>query len=115
MNGRLVSVKADKAFSMVKNMLIPYIEVNESKNKNLHHSKVMNIEWVLKNTVKRKPRIFYIAKMSVKYFLKHGLPFIYNLDTRMPEKVCMIKMKCTYQRFGLGFRPRKKDYKGLLN
>jgi hypothetical protein len=47
--------------------------------------------------------------MAVKYFLKHGLPFEYNLDTKMSKRINV--MKCTNQRFGLGFKLGKKNYK----
>ena len=49
--------------------------------------------------------------MVAKYFLKHGLPFQYDPITGMPERINVIKMKCVDQRFGLGFKLIKEDFK----
>jgi hypothetical protein len=43
--------------------------------------------------------------------LKHGLPFQYNSTKGIPERINMMKMKCVDQRFSLGFKPRRIDYK----
>jgi hypothetical protein len=110
-NGNLVTVRAEETLSMMRNVSIPYIETEESKDENLHAFEVVNAEWVLENTVRRKPKISEAAKMAAKYFLKHGLPFQYDLTTGMPERVNVIKMKCADQRFSLGFKPGKADFK----
>jgi len=110
-NGNLVTVRAEETLSMIKNVSIPYIETEESKDGNLHAFEVVSAEWVPENTVRRRPEISEAAKMVAKYFLKHGLPFQYDHTTGMPERVNVIKMKCADQRFGLGFRPGKADFK----
>jgi hypothetical protein len=110
-NGNLVTVKAEEALTIVRNMSIPYIEVEESKDRNLHAFEVVNAEWVPENTVRRKPEVSEAARMAAKYFLKHGLPFQYDPITGMPERINIIKMKCVDQRFDLGFKPRKEDFK----
>ncbi|XP_073268737.1 uncharacterized protein [Populus alba] len=110
-NGNLVTVRAEETLSMIKNVSIPYIETEESKDENMHAFEVVNAEWVPENTVRRKPEISEAAKMATKYFLKHGLPFQYDHTTGMPERINVIKMKCADQRFGLGFKPGKADFK----
>lgn len=47
---------------------------------NLHFFEVVNVEWVLKNTIRRKLDIFKAVKIAAKCFLKHRLPFMYNLN-----------------------------------
>jgi hypothetical protein len=52
----------------------------------------VNVEWVLEDAVLRKPKILEVAKMIAKYFSKNGIPFQYDLDTRMPRRISMIKL-----------------------
>jgi len=49
--------------------------------------------------------------MAAKYFLKHELPFQYDPIIGMPKRINVIKMKCADQRFDLGFKPGKADFK----
>jgi hypothetical protein len=51
------------------------------------------------------------TRMAAKYFLKNGLPFRYDPITGMPERINVIKMKYTDQRFSLCFKPKKEDFK----
>jgi len=44
-------VRAKEALTMVRNVSIPYIEAEESKDGNLHVFEVVNAEWVSENTV----------------------------------------------------------------
>ncbi|KAL3583880.1 hypothetical protein D5086_014941 [Populus alba] len=110
-HGNLVTVRVEKTLSMMRNMSIPYIETEESKDGNLHVFEVLNVEWVPKNTIRRKLEISEAAKMAAKYFLKHGFPFKYDLSTRMSERINVIKMKCVDHRFGIGFKPGKANFK----
>jgi hypothetical protein len=48
--------------------------------------------------------------MVVKCFLKHKLPFQYDLATNIPKKITVMKLKTVNQRFELEFKSRKKDY-----
>jgi hypothetical protein len=57
MNGMLVTIKAEEIISMAKNMVIPFIEVEDCKDENLHAFEIVNTEWVPKSTVLKKPRI----------------------------------------------------------
>jgi hypothetical protein len=49
----------------------------------------------------RKPRILEAARITAKCFLKNGIPFQINV----------MKLKCADQRFELGYKPEKSDYK----
>jgi hypothetical protein len=53
--------------------------------------------------------------MVVKYFLKHKLPFQYDLATNMPKKITVTKLKTVNQRFELEFKSRKKNYTRVTN
>ena len=70
-NGVLVIVKVDETISMVRNVVVPFIEAEDCKDGNLHTFEVVNTEWVPKNTVVRKPEISEATNMVVKSFLKH--------------------------------------------
>jgi len=48
--------------------------------------------------------------MAVKCFLKHGLPFQYDLIASMPEMINIKKLRVVDQRFRLRFMPLKKGY-----
>ena len=69
----------------------------------------MNTEWVPEDVVLGKPRILGAAKMVAKCFLKNKAPFQCNKKTRT------IKLKSTDQRFGLGYKPKKDDYKRVVH
>jgi len=53
--------------------------------------------------------------MVVKYFLKHKLPFQYDIATNMPKKITVTKLKTVNQRFELEFKSRKKNYTRVTN
>ncbi|XP_073261622.1 uncharacterized protein [Populus alba] len=81
-NGVLVTVKAEETISMVRNVAVPFIEAEDCKDGNLHAFEVVNTEWVPENTVQGRP-----------------------------EWMGIIKLKAAEQRFGLGYKPKKEDYK----
>ncbi|XP_061945039.1 uncharacterized protein LOC133669048 [Populus nigra] len=110
-NGTLVKVKAEETLSMIRNVSVPYIEVEDCKDGNLHAFEIVNTEWVLENTVLRRPIISDTSRMIAKCFLKHGLPFQNASLTGSFKGVNMMKVKAADQRFGLGFKPKKDDYK----
>jgi hypothetical protein len=66
---------------------------------------------VPENTVVRKPEISEATKMAAKSFLKHKIPFPYDIKKGRLEWVDIIKLKAAEQRFGLGYKPKKEDYK----
>ena len=49
--------------------------------------------------------------MVASCFLKHGIPFQLDPNTRMLEKVNLMKMKYANQRFGLWYKLKKDDYR----
>ena len=63
---------------------------------------------VPENTIMRIPRVSKVVKITAKCFLKHGIPFQHDLDTRMLERVNLMKVKCVDPRFKLGYKPKKK-------
>jgi len=110
-NSVLVTVKAEETISMVRNVAVPFIEAEDCRDGNLHAFKVVNTEWVPENIVVRKPEISEAIKMAAKSFLKHKIPFQYDVKARKPKRINIIKLKATEQRFGLGYKPKKEDYK----
>jgi hypothetical protein len=109
MNRMLVTIKAEETVSMIKNVAIPFIEVEDCKDYNIYAFEIVNIEWVPENTVLRRPRISEAARMATQCFLERGIPFQYNPITGLPKRVNPTKMKCADQRFGLGYKPNKED------
>jgi hypothetical protein len=90
-NGALVTVRAEETLAMIQNVVVPYMEVEGSKYGNLHAFEIVNKDWVLENSVLRKPAIFEAARMAARYFLKHKLPFQYNPITGSPERISLIR------------------------
>nr|XP_034900655.1 LOW QUALITY PROTEIN: uncharacterized protein LOC118038417 [Populus alba] len=110
-NGVLVTVKAEETISMVRNVAVPFIEAEDCRDGNLHAFEIVNTEWVPENTVLRKPEISEATKMGAKICLKNKIPFPYDMGQRRPEWRGIIKLKAAEQRFGLGYKPKKEDYK----
>ena len=110
-NGVLVTVKAKETVLMVRNVTVPFIKVEDCRDGNLHAFEVVNIEWVPENTIVRKSEISEATKMVAKSFLKHKSHFQYDVRAKKPERINIIKLKAAEQRFGLGYKPKKKDYK----
>jgi len=92
-NGVLVTVKAEETISMVRNVAVPFIEAENYRDGNLHAFKVMNTEWVPENIVVRKPEILEATKMAAKSFLKHKIPFLYDVEKGRLEWIDIIKLK----------------------
>jgi hypothetical protein len=105
MNGMLTTVKAKETVSMIKNVAIPFIEVEDCRDGNIHAFEIVNTEWVPEGAVLRKPRILEAAKMVARCFLKNRALFQHN------PKTGPIKLKSVDPRFGLGYKPKKDDYK----
>jgi len=57
-NGTLVTIRAKETLAMIQNVVVTYIEAKESKDENLHTFEIVNIYWVLENSVLRKLAIF---------------------------------------------------------
>ena len=74
-------------------MIVPYIEAEGSKYRNLHAFEIFNTKWVLENTVLRKLVISKATRMVAKYFLKQRLPFQYDPISRNLEMISPIRLK----------------------
>jgi hypothetical protein len=44
----LIIVKAKEIVSMIKNVIVPFIEVEHYRDENIHAFEIMNVEWFLK-------------------------------------------------------------------
>jgi hypothetical protein len=44
----LIIVKAKETVSMIKNVIVPFIEVEHYRDENIHAFEIMNVEWFLK-------------------------------------------------------------------
>jgi len=89
----LVTVKGEETISIIRNIVVPFIKVEYCKDENIHAFKIINIYWVPKNTVLRRPKILEVVKMTANYFLKHEIPFQFDPDIGMFEQVNLIKLK----------------------
>ena len=61
----------------------------------------MNAKYVPVDAVLKRPKFLEATRMVSNYFLRNGIP----------KWVDMIKLKCAYQRFRLGYKPKKDNYK----
>jgi hypothetical protein len=64
-NGSLITM-IKETLSMIKNVVVSYVETKDNANRNLHVFKVVHVEWVLKNTMIRKPKISKASKIVAK-------------------------------------------------
>ena len=64
-NGSLITM-IKETLSMIKNVVVSYVETKDNANRNLHVFKVVNIKWVPKNTMRRKPKISKASNMVAK-------------------------------------------------
>jgi hypothetical protein len=85
MNGMLITIKVEEKISMIKNMVVSFIEEEDCRNKSIHAFKIINVEWVPKGMILRRLKILEAIMMVVNCFLKHGIPFQYDPNIRMPE------------------------------
>jgi hypothetical protein len=57
----------------------------------------MNVEWDPEGVVLRNPKVLEATRMTTNYFLKHEVPFQYDFETGMLERVNLMKLKCANQ------------------
>jgi len=65
MNGMLVTVKAEETVSMIKNVVVPFIEAEDCNDEYSHTFEIINTDWVPENTMIRRPRILKAARRAV--------------------------------------------------
>ena len=99
---------------MIKNVVVPFIEVEDCKDVNIHAFEIVNTDWVPENTVLRRPRISEAARMASLCFLNRGVPRQHNLACGIPEGANPTRKRKADQRFGLGYQPNKRIIVGLL-
>ena len=75
MNGMLITIKVEEKISMIKNMVVSFIEEEDCRNKNIRALKIINVEWVPEGMILRRLKILEAIMMAVNCFLKHGIPF----------------------------------------
>ena len=72
-NGVPVIIKVDETTSMLRYMAVSFIEVEDSRDGDLHVFDVVNTKWVPENSMVRKPKILETTKIVAKSFLKHNI------------------------------------------
>jgi hypothetical protein len=56
-------------------MVVPFIEVEDCRYRNINAFEIVNVEWVPGGVVLKKLKISEVAKMVANYFLKNRIPF----------------------------------------
>jgi len=76
MNGILITIKAEERVSMIKkNTVVPFIEVENCRYRNINAFEIVNVEWVPGGVVLKKLKISEVTRMVANYFLKNRIPF----------------------------------------
>ena len=57
MNKMLITVKVEEIVFVIKNVVVPFIEVEDCKDENIHVFEIVNTEWVPEDTVLRKLKV----------------------------------------------------------
>jgi len=94
----LIIVKVEETISIIKNMVVPFIEVEDCRDGNIHTFEIVNAEWVSECAVLKKLKVLEVTRITANYFLKHRVPFQYDPKTGMHERVNLMKLKCMNQR-----------------
>lgn len=69
----LVTIKAEKTISMIRNIVVPFIEAKDYGNKNIHTFEIVNAEWVPERTMLRRLKILEAARMIVNHFFRYRI------------------------------------------
>jgi hypothetical protein len=89
-----VTIKDEETISMIRNATIPFIEEEDGKDENTHIFEIMNVEWILENSILRKIRILEVVKMAANYLWGEIIPFQFDINTRILEHAILMKIKC---------------------
>ena len=82
---KMITVKAEEIVSMIKNVVVRFIELEDCKGEYIHAFKVVNAEWILEGATLRKPKILEAGKMATKCFFRNGIPFQFDPVSGMLE------------------------------
>ena len=74
----LINAKDEKTMFMIKNVVIPFIEIEDCRDKNTYSYKNINAKWVSKGAMLRKLKVFETVRMAANFFLKHMVSFRYD-------------------------------------
>ena len=85
MNGMLVTVKAEETISMIKNVVVPFIEAEDCKDEYSHAFEIVNTDWVPENTMLRMTRISEAARMPLNVFCRAGFHFSITLSPKIQK------------------------------
>ena len=75
MDRMLVNIMVEEIASIVRNVVVPFIEAKDCKNRNIYAFKIVDTDWVPENIMLRRPKISKVERMTVYSFLEHGIPF----------------------------------------
>lgn len=74
-NRKLLTIKVEETIYMIRNVVVPFIEIEDCNDRNIHAFKIVNIKWVSENIMLRRPKISKTIRMAAKCFLKHEILF----------------------------------------
>jgi len=57
MNKLLITIKVEEIVFMIMNVIVPFIETEDCKDKNIHAFEIVNAKWVPEGTVLRKLKV----------------------------------------------------------
>jgi len=65
MNEMLVTIKVEEIVFMTRNVVVPFIKVEDCRDMNIHVFEIINTKWVFENTVLRRTKISDEARMKL--------------------------------------------------
>ena len=67
----------------------------------------MNVKWVTKGMMLRRPKILEAVRMATNCFQKHKIPSQYDSDIGMPKGVNLMKLKVLTRDLGVDISLKK--------
>jgi len=71
--GMLVTIKVEKTISMIRNIVVPFIEAKDYGNENIHTFEIVNADWVPEHTMLRRLKILEAVRMIVNRFFRYKI------------------------------------------
>jgi len=69
-NERFIIIKVEQTMIVMKNIVVPYIELEGVRDGDLHTFKVVNTYLFIENTINRSPALLKVVKIAIKYMVK---------------------------------------------